>query len=804
MLEATRIRTTAKIAVLYWAASVLLLVGYAAFRTSHMPWTWLILAVDVSMLVVCVKVPWEKVPAIWFVSNYYVGVVTTVATAFVFDLPAVLWMLFPISSVLANVYWGRKAALVLHVVVIYGVFTAATLAIGGHGETERIAIGVPIMIASILSGAYMASRFAGLSLHHTRFRATITSLLSALHARDGYTAEHSKKTLEMVLGVADQLDLPAAEREVLADMALLHDIGKIGIPNKILNKAGGLSDQEWEIMRQHPVIGAQILADVQGFENVSRAIRHEHERWDGMGYPDGLAGREIPLASRIVLACDAYHAMTSDRPYRKAMSAKHARDELLANAGSQFDPTVVDALIQLLHERESEPTHDVAGGPSAVVTLGRVESQRGNGGIVQKPSSDPVAPRAAESTRGAMWREVNRGTAAASRQVFEVESNAHDRSSDHDLMRLASRLALVDWVGSAVVACVFVALFRGIDWVGPILLAIYLVAGFVCVFMAQRSDSNYAVLAGVFTAAVVTAVAASHFHQPALVLLVILSTTQGGVFWSERRLFVAQGVIVMALFTVVPYAVGGNAELVQIPYAVLAFPTALLLQGLVRSRIPKMQFERRRFASTATSLLVALAARDGYTAEHSQETVALALDVADQLAIEPAAKRRLIDIALLHDIGKIGIPDEVLNKTGPFNEEQWAIMREHPVIGERIVAQVPGFEAVATAIRHEHERWDGSGYPDGLSGEQIPLASRIVLVCDSFHAMTSDRPYRRSIGRQAARREMDRCSGSQFDPMVVDALLRALDEQRRQVVEESTLRPHDGDDSLQAIGARGA
>lgn len=805
MMEATRIRTTANMAVLYWAAAGLLQIVYAVAWKSHMPFTWVILTIDVIMAVICVKAPWERINPLWFVSNYYVGIAVVVATAFDFGLPAELVLLFPISSVLANVYWSRKLALFVHIVFIYGIFVASTLAIGGHGEAERIVIGVPIMIASIVSGAYMASRFAELSLHHTRFRATITSLLSALHARDGYAAEHSKKTLEMVLGIADRLDVSAAEREELADTALLHDIGKIGIPNRILNKAGRLSDQEWEIMRQHPVIGEQILADVQGFKNVSQAIRHEHERWDGQGYPDGLAGSEIPLASRIVLACDAYHAMTSDRPYRKAMSAKQACDELHANSGGQFDPTVVDALIQMLHEREIVSVNNRGSGLSAVAPLGRIDSERDSGGIDRIPHrGDEVKPLDTLSPQGAAWKEVNRGTAATSLKMRDDASNAHDQSSDNDLTRFAGRLALVDWVGSAAVACVFVALFRGFDVVGPILLAVYMAAGFVSVLMAQRAGANYAVLAGVFTAAAVTSAAALHFHQPALVLLVILSTTQGGVFWRERRFFVIQGLIVVALFTVIPYVVGGSAELVRMPYAVLAFPTALLLQGLVRSRIPKMQFERRRFASTATSLLLALAARDGYTAEHSEETVALALDVADQLEMAPLAKRRLIDVAMLHDIGKIGIPDEVLNKMGPLNDEQRAIMQQHPAIGERIIAQVPGFEDVATAIRHEHERWDGSGYPDGLSGEQIPRASRVVFVCDAYHAMTSDRPYRKSVGYQAARSEMIRCSGSQFDPKVVEAFLRALDQQRLRDATESATRPRDRDALLHAFDARSA
>ena len=131
--------------------------------------------------------------------------------------------------------------------------------------------------------------------------------------------------------------------------ALLHDIGKVGIPDDILHKARDLSDQEWHTMREHPVIGERIVRTIPGLGPVARIIRHEHERWDGSGYPDGLAGEDIPVGARIILACDAYHAMTSNRPYRQAMAHSDAVRELAEGAGSQFDPEVTEALIGCLY-----------------------------------------------------------------------------------------------------------------------------------------------------------------------------------------------------------------------------------------------------------------------------------------------------------------------------------------------------------------------------------------------------------------------------------------------------------------------
>jgi diguanylate cyclase (GGDEF)-like protein len=179
----------------------------------------------------------------------------------------------------------------------------------------------------------------------------IAALASALEERDRYTGEHSESVVDLTARVGDSLAISGEEIEQVRTAALLHDIGKVGVPDEILHKPGKLDEREWEIMRQHPVIGERILRAIPGFGTIARMVRHEHERWDGGGYPDGLAGKAIPVGSRIILACDAYHAMTSDRPYRKAMPHADAMAELTANAGTQFDPDVVQALVGYLFGR---------------------------------------------------------------------------------------------------------------------------------------------------------------------------------------------------------------------------------------------------------------------------------------------------------------------------------------------------------------------------------------------------------------------------------------------------------------------
>ena len=188
----------------------------------------------------------------------------------------------------------------------------------------------------------------------------------------------------------------------------------------------------------------------------------------------------------------------------------------------------------------------------------------------------------------------------------------------------------------------------------------------------------------------------------------------------------------------------------------------------------RMQLEES-YLSTIEALAAALDAKDRHTEAHSRETAALARAVGRRLGLDEEALRFLEYGALLHDIGKIGIPGYILNKPGPLDDEEAAIMREHPVIGERIVASVPFLVRIRPIVRAEHERWDGGGYPDGLRGEQIPIEARIIHACDAFQAMSSDRPYRRARPRDWILKEIRAQEGRQFDPSVAEALLQVIE-----------------------------
>lgn len=171
---------------------------------------------------------------------------------------------------------------------------------------------------------------------------TINALAAAVEAKDPYTANHSERVTFLALALGRAVGLDGEELCVLEHASRLHDVGKIGVPEAVLHKTTRLDEEEWAAIRRHPVLGAEIIGRVGMFHHVARVVRHHHERFDGAGYPDGLAGEQIPLLSRILTVVDAFDALTSDRAYRPAFDPDEALRILAANAGAQFDARLVD------------------------------------------------------------------------------------------------------------------------------------------------------------------------------------------------------------------------------------------------------------------------------------------------------------------------------------------------------------------------------------------------------------------------------------------------------------------------------
>jgi hypothetical protein len=215
------------------------------------------------------------------------------------------------------------------------------------------------------------------------------------------------------------------------------------------------------------------------------------------------------------------------------------------------------------------------------------------------------------------------------------------------------------------------------------------------------------------------------------------------------------------------------------PWAfLLVLPLVAILKLFARERETRIEQSiqlSRAYRGTAQLLGDVIEDDDAYTGQHTKGVVLLADLVAEELRLDDESRRDAEFGALLHDVGKIAIPKEIIHKPGPLDEDEWAVMRTHTIHGQRLLERVGGpLERVGLVVRASHERWDGKGYPDGLAGEAIPLASRIVSACDAYNAMTTDRPYRSALPVHVALAELRDNAGSQFDPAVVEALLRVI------------------------------
>ena len=194
-----------------------------------------------------------------------------------------------------------------------------------------------------------------------------------------------------------------------------------------------------------------------------------------------------------------------------------------------------------------------------------------------------------------------------------------------------------------------------------------------------------------------------------------------------------------------------------------------------RRRLESMLELSSAYRGTALVLGDVIEADDGYTGEHCKSVVSLALELADHLGLSPARQRNLEFAALLHDVGKIAIPKEIINKPGKLDPHEWTIIKTHTLEGQKMLDRVGGFmREVGMIVRSHHERWDGGGYPDGLAGEQIPLEARIIACCDTWNAMRTDRPYRNALGIDVSVAELLSNTGKQFDPRVVDMFVRKV------------------------------
>ena len=264
-----------------------------------------------------------------------------------------VYMLLNISIMVGIMALVQKVSFFGMWVVNFRWLTVNYLALGPLGvliSSVYTSIGIIGVLAFMLPLMFARHSFQRYIDMQDVYLSTVAALATSIDAKDPYTKGHSERVNTYSVQMARELRLPEDQVDMLRYMSLMHDIGKIGIRDNVLNKPGRLTDEEYEEIKKHPEVGYKIVSEIKFISKGADIVRHHHERYDGTGYPQGLAGEEIPLGARIVAVADAYDAMTTERPYRKAMPKEVAIDELRRCSGTQFDKKIADTFIQWLEK----------------------------------------------------------------------------------------------------------------------------------------------------------------------------------------------------------------------------------------------------------------------------------------------------------------------------------------------------------------------------------------------------------------------------------------------------------------------
>ena len=503
----------------------------------------------------------------------------------------------------------------------------------------------------------------------------IMTLTTALENKDPRSGGHVHRVASYAAKLSDALGLTAAEREIIIKGSMLHDLGKIGVPDTILSKANR-SDEERRLVERHTATGAAILGPMRTFQDFLPIVRWHHERWDGQGYPDTLAGESIPLEARIVGIADRFDEIHHEDERSEAEALAQLKTESESGA---FDPELVDIFAATLHEE-------------SVCT---------------------------ERRRHLIKRE-RPGT-----RVLCVDDNAMNRDLMRTLLADEGYEVFMATNGREAITAVDE---QSIDIV--ILDLIMPVQDGITTLRSLRADSR-------------------HEFLPVIVLT------------SQRSNQARQEAIV-----------AGADDFISYPMNRLELLTRL--QSLIRLKNYHADLEQTQ--NVICALALALEAKDRYTRGHSQRVGDLARQFALFLGMSPAVADRARIAGLLHDIGKIAVPEALLNKEGPLTRDEFLRVIDHPVVGEEMVRPLMTLTSVLGMIRHHHERFDGRGYPDGLKGDAIPVEVRLLSIVDAYDALTSHRSYRPApLTHDAAlvtlRRE---AAGGKWDPVMVDRFASML------------------------------
>ncbi len=473
----------------------------------------------------------------------------------------------------------------------------------------------------------------------------IVSMVEALESSSPLAAGHSRRVAATAFAMARELRLEPASLEVVTKGAILHDIGKIGLPFTSQHDLPGLTRGQRDTFRSHPELGERILAPFRSFGHVRTIVRHHHEIRDGSGFPDGLGGDELDLESEIVsLANFVDERLMAGSPWSEV------RDAVTADAAAgRYRPDLVDAVLGMPPPQDNSAFawEDVLPPPAARTT----------GKVLVVGADSSMLRSLTAAIAGAGYR-VERVTTAA--EAIDSESRSRP-----DLVVLDAQMP----EGQAETACST---------------------------LKSRPQAEF------------------------LPVLMVTGLPPRAI--TDTAESAADDVLTLP---------AGRAEIVA------------RVRSLMRLRLYLDDLEERR--AVIVALAFALEAKDPYTQGHSDRVGLLAARLGRRLGMSELECHVLRVAGLLHDIGKIGMSETLLNKPGRLDAEELRQVRRHPTLGERICRPLRTMQSVLPLIRSHHERFDGSGYPDGLLGIEAPLGARILGLADAFDALTSERSYRRNF-----------------------------------------------------------
>jgi len=506
----------------------------------------------------------------------------------------------------------------------------------------------------------------------------IVSMVEALESKDPRATGHSQRVAALAIQLARSLGLGDEQVEVVAKAAILHDIGKIGLPVTLLEAAHHLTGQQREEWQRHPILGERILAPFLSFSRVRALVRHHHERLDGSGFPDGLCGPDLDLETEVLALANLYDQLTSHDGAPEAAAS---------------------ALRSLAHE-------------------------------------------------GAYHRDLVERLLTLVPSVTEVPSDGL-----HELLPMAGAIG----PGRILLGCGSPTIS---EFLGKIL-------------TGEGHEVTTAAAEGELLAALDQA-------TPDLVLLDVHLPGRGGIELSREiksnpKTEFLPVVLVTAQHHLDARFRGsrvGADDFLFLPINRLELIARV--KSLLRLRMYFKDLEEHQ--SVILSLASALEAKDPYTRGHSERVGVLAARLGRALRLAEADCDTLRIAGQLHDIGKIGMPETLLNKQGRLDAVEFETVMQHPLLGERICRPLRTMQAILPLVRHHHERFDGSGYPDHLNGEGLPLGARILGLADAYDAITSSRSYRRNFTPSQALELLAReTEAGRWDPEVFAALAELVD-----------------------------